>query len=552
LLLSAALWVVLYPRSAAALADLSGRWHVEIDIPVDFNSQTWEVSQTGTDLSVVMSAGGIVQTWTGTIDTGSGAFTLIAPTADPGCPPSEIDAVVNPSSTSFSGVFRLRVNVTGCEEGMFSVEGRRCGNGVLDAGEQCEDGNFDDGDCCSSTCQLDGAGTSCAAANSCTNDTCDGAGHCQIGGPADGRPCDDNLFCNGFDSCQGGTCGAHAGDPCSGMGDCRACNEIMHECRTPAGFPQGCPDDGNECTAEVCDASMVCQHVPGPGQPCTADANPCTLDQCDAAGACAHLPAPSYYFCPDDGKACTYDMCDGAGACAHTLVPAGYGCTNSSGGACGRTCDGVSDECPTTGLTPAGSFDARCAQCEVCDGAGACVAAPISVPQCKRPTMAGAARLLVKKNADDTRRRLVWRWATGEVTALEDFGTPEIDDDYTLCVYEAVSSATPNNAIQATLFAGDSSCFEPPCWQRSQKALRYRSRLGVNSGFTTVLLKSGSQGHAMIRMVARGPIVPLAAPGTPFEVPLLAQLRNDDGKCWEASYGSADLNDGEKLRARSD
>ena len=231
LLLSAALCVVLYPRSAAALADLSGRWHVEIDIPVDFNSQTWEVSQTGTDLSVVMSAGAIVQTWTGTIDTGSGAFTLIAPTADPGCPPSEIDAVVNPSSTSFSGVFRLRVNFTGCEEGMFSVEGRRCGNGVLDAGDQCG-GNFDDGD--AARRRPDGAERAALLRTPArtTPATVSVIARC-------GRPMADRATttCSATGRRKSGRhVQRRVGDPRLGIGDCRACNETTHQCHTRPGF----------------------------------------------------------------------------------------------------------------------------------------------------------------------------------------------------------------------------------------------------------------------------------------------------------------------------
>jgi hypothetical protein len=183
-----------------------------------------------------------------------------------------------------------------------------------------------------------------------------------------------------------------------------------------------------------------------------------------------HPPSPSYYFCPDDGKGCTLDMCDGAGTCAHPLVSAGHGCTDGLGAGCGRTCDGVSDECPTTGLAPAGSFDPFCAPCEACDGAGACVAAPISIPQCKRPTAAGGARLLVKKSADDPRRRLIWRWATGEATTLEDFGTPELDDDYALCVYEALSSTTPRNSIQANLLA-ELTCLIRPAGGEVRRAV---------------------------------------------------------------------------------
>jgi cysteine-rich repeat protein len=33
----------------------------------------------------------------------------------------------------------------------------RCGNGVLEAGEECDDGNTDSGDGCSATCQLEPA-----------------------------------------------------------------------------------------------------------------------------------------------------------------------------------------------------------------------------------------------------------------------------------------------------------------------------------------------------------------------------------------------------------
>src|SRR5437764_20391 len=36
---------------------------------------------------------------------------------------------------------------------------RRCGDGVLDPGEQCDDGNVQDGDCCSSTCRFEPATT---------------------------------------------------------------------------------------------------------------------------------------------------------------------------------------------------------------------------------------------------------------------------------------------------------------------------------------------------------------------------------------------------------
>ena len=44
----------------------------------------------------------------------------------------------------------------------------------------------------------------------------------------DGGPCDDALFCNGDDSCSGGDCLVHAGDPCEAEG--QICDEENDEC----------------------------------------------------------------------------------------------------------------------------------------------------------------------------------------------------------------------------------------------------------------------------------------------------------------------------------
>ena len=158
--------VALVATDARGQVDMSGLWAAEIEVPGVDGRQDWTVTQSGMSLSVVI-AGIRTDTWTGTIDPLTGNFSLTLPTAEPGCPPWVITAVVNPSSTSFSGTYHLFVDFTGCEMALFPIEGRRCGNGVLDPGEQCEDGDFEDGDCCSATCQLDPAGTSCAAPNSC-------------------------------------------------------------------------------------------------------------------------------------------------------------------------------------------------------------------------------------------------------------------------------------------------------------------------------------------------------------------------------------------------
>jgi cysteine-rich repeat protein len=72
-----------------------------------------------------------------------------------------------------------------------------CGNGTLDPGEQCDDNNTQDGDCCSSTCQYEQSGSPCADdGDSCTADTCDGAGTCTHPVVVESKPCNtcnDNL-----------------------------------------------------------------------------------------------------------------------------------------------------------------------------------------------------------------------------------------------------------------------------------------------------------------------------------------------------------------------
>src|SRR5215470_6395680 len=105
-----------------------------------------------------------------------------------------------------------------------------CGDGAIDFGEDCDDGNTLDGDCCSSSCHFEAPGSACPSdGNVCTNDQCNGAGVCIH--PVNSAPCDDGFFCNGTDTCGGGSCSIHSGDPCAGGPACAdACNEAADNC----------------------------------------------------------------------------------------------------------------------------------------------------------------------------------------------------------------------------------------------------------------------------------------------------------------------------------
>ncbi|HYC54934.1 MAG TPA: hypothetical protein VEL28_08335, partial [Candidatus Binatia bacterium] len=295
-----------------------------------------------------------------------------------------------------------------------------CGNFEKDQGESCDDGNLTGGDGCNPACQDEGciaqtpgypAAALCDDGNQCTDDACNDTLHacahvanscsdgiactsdaCAINvcthtpvnaqcddsnpctadtcsttvgcvHPAQANSCDDGVFCNGTDSCSGGTCSSHAGDPCTGGAECAdVCNETADACLTPAGTV--CTSDGNVCTNDVCDGAGACSHphntapcVDGlfcngadtcaggscsqhAGDPC-AGGSECS-DECNEGGD--HCLDPGGTACSDDGNECTDDECSGSGTCAH---PANTGtcddlnfCTvddSCGGGSCNAT-----------------------------------------------------------------------------------------------------------------------------------------------------------------------------------------------------------------------
>jgi Carbohydrate binding domain len=80
-------------------------------------------------------------------------------------------------------------------------------------------------------------------------------------------------------------------------------------------------DDGNACTADVCDVGEgTCSWTPTSGA-CADDGDSCTADQCQA-GECVHTFDSAVCDCStdaqcDDNNACTDDNCN-AGACENT------------------------------------------------------------------------------------------------------------------------------------------------------------------------------------------------------------------------------------------
>ncbi len=366
---------------------------------------------------------------------------------------------------------------------LLSTPPAQCGDGVVAGGEQCDDGDTTPSDGCSATCQVETCfvcggqpsvctpntgspcndGLFCNGADTCSSGACtghagdpcpgaDGDGNCTescneagdncLAADPNGSSCTDALFCNGADTCSGGACTGHAGDPCPGAdgdGNCaESCDEGADNCLaadlngsscTDALFCNGadtcsggactghagdpCPGaDGDGNCAESCDEGAdnclaadlngsvctdglfctatdtcsggSCVGAGDPcaggtecndacnegnddcaeafGTPCTADGSVCTDDECDGAGTCGH---PDNTDPCDDGLFCTLtDACSG-GAC----LGAGDPC--ASGAECNDACNETADNCADASGTGCASDGNVCTDDE-CDGAGTC------------------------------------------------------------------------------------------------------------------------------------------------------------------------------------
>ncbi|MCC6904083.1 MAG: hypothetical protein IT377_34265 [Polyangiaceae bacterium] len=185
------------------------------------------------------------------------------------------------------------------------------------AGLPCSSGFCVDGVCCDTAC---GSGDTndcqaCSvAAGASSNGTC--------GPRANAAACNDGLFCNGADTCQAGTCSAHAGDPCAGnVGDADSdCSE-------------SCDEAGDSCTAND-PASSSCTD----GVACNG------ADSCSAGNCSTHATT-----CGTGGTAGTGGASTGGAAGSADAGGASTGGTSSGGASSGGASSGGASAGGTAG-----------------------------------------------------------------------------------------------------------------------------------------------------------------------------------------------------------
>ncbi len=217
----------------------------------------------------------------------------------------------------------------------------------------CDDDNdcTRDDRCSDGACH--GAIIACDDTNPCTDEACEPGRGC-VADPAPGRACDDRDPCTSADvctaagACVGALLSCDDGDPCTAdrcvppdgeePGGCLfepknlPCDDgdpctLADQCRNLicSGTRKTC-SDGNDCTADRCEADGECRFDAVADLAGCDDGDPCTsIDRC-REGACRGLAATC-----DDGLACTFDSCDD-GRCRH--LPAPGLCLSPDGASC--------------------------------------------------------------------------------------------------------------------------------------------------------------------------------------------------------------------------
>ncbi len=229
-------------------------------------------------------------------------------------------------------------------------------------GTPCLDADLCDG---SEACQADvcTAGPPLAVddGNPCTADACDPATGVTHVAVADGTPCLDADLCDGSEACQAGVC--TAGTPLA-VDDGNPCTADL--CDPIAGVTHLAVPDGTPCAdADLCNGDETCLagDCTAGTPPVVADDNPCTADLCDPIAGVGHVPLPAGTACADA------DLCDGTESCDDGAVcQPGVPLPIDDGNPC------TADACdPATGVTHVAVADGTpCADGDLCNGGETC------------------------------------------------------------------------------------------------------------------------------------------------------------------------------------
>jgi peptidoglycan/xylan/chitin deacetylase (PgdA/CDA1 family) len=251
-----------------------------------------------------------------------------------------------------NGVEHQELWGTPCDDGDGNTAQDECDAGVC-VGEPviCIPGTWISNDdyacylCIDEGTDLDDDGVKISDSNDCTDDACDldqGVTHTFNFGPcSDGNSDTVNDTCNGAGVCVGGDQVCPPGNYYLDGALCYLCDG---DGAGPVGPGAPIPDDGNECTEDICDAGNGVEHQELWGDPCDDGDDSTALDECED-GICVGEPIIclpgtwlsnddyACYLCIDEGtdlddngvkisdsNGCTEDVCDPIDGVVHTAL----------------------------------------------------------------------------------------------------------------------------------------------------------------------------------------------------------------------------------------
>ncbi len=246
---------------------------------------------------------------------------------------------------------------------------------------------------------------------------------------------------------------------------------------------------------------------------------------------------------PDAGDCDVPENCTGSSVdCpSDTLEPDGTACDDS------QTCT-INDQCqsgvcigdPNTcgdGVIQPGCFE----ECDdgnqisgdgcsnACQNEFLCETSP-SVG-CRPPDVSSKSSLSMKDRTPDSKDQIQWKYQKGAVTPKADLGDPPGGTDYVFCLYDQ------RGLVWSAFFPGNSFCNDRPCWKEQATGYKWQDRPGSAGGLVKMQLKEGlAPGKTKIQVKMQGYWTDM--PALPMQQPLIAQLRNSDGVCWETTMSA--------------
>lgn len=245
----------------------------------------------------------------------------------------------------------------------------------------------------------------------------------------------------------------------------------------------------------------------------------------------------------DDGNTTDCDGCDSnctaSSACGNNVVCAPEQCDdgNASAGDC------CSPACLFESAGSTCSDSNGCTTADTCDGAGACAGSATPRSGCRKPTVAGASMLALRKGASEENDRFFWKWTRGSMTDAGDFGDPVASTGYDLCIFDETAS-TPA-LVMSVHVPGRAR------WQNTGEGFKYRDGTRANDGIQMLRLKPGPDGKAKILIKGKGTRLPMPSLPLAQDSKVTVQFGND-AVCWDAEFTSPATDDPEQFKDRSD